>query len=151
MKKGFVFVETLVVLVVLLVTVVGMFGMYTRITTDIESRKYYDNVSDLYKTDILRSLVNINSLNSSSSFIEINKSNCNTYMNSSCSSVMSSLNVENIYINLTNVESMILSESNGLKNSMREYLRTINKDGNVRYIIVSYKYNDKSYYASLRI
>lgn len=151
MKKGFVFVETLVVLVVLLVTVVGMFGMYTRINADIVSRKYYDNISDIYKTDILRSLVKVDTLNGSSPFILINASNCSTYMNSSCSNIMNSLKVENVYINLTNVDSLILSQNNGLKNSMREYLKTINKDGNIRYIIVNYKYNDKNYYASLRI
>lgn len=151
MKKGFVFVETLVVLVVLLVTVVGMFGMYTRINSDIESRKYYDNISDIYKTDILRSLVKLETLKGSTSYIEITGNNCNTYMNSSCNSVMSSLKVEKVIINLTNINSLILSEENNLKNSMREYLKTINKDGNIRYIIVNYKYNDNNYYASLRI
>ncbi len=151
MKKGFIFMETLIVLVVLMVTVVGMYGMFVRLSTDIENRKYYDNISDLYKTDILRSEINKSKLTSTSSLIEITKNNCSTYMSSSCASIMTSLNADKIIINIDSIESLILSENNGIKNSMREYLKTINKNGNNRYIIVNYKNNDKNYYASLRI
>lgn len=151
MKKGFIFMETLIVIVVLLVSVVGMFGMYTRIASDVESRKYYDNISDLYKTDILRSLVNIDTIIGSSSFIEINPINCSSYMDSSCTSVINSLKAEKIFINLSSVDEIMTNQNNGINNSMRDYLRTINKDGNYRFIIVNYKYNDKNYYASLRV
>lgn len=72
-------------------------------------------------------------------------------MDSSCTSIMASLRAEKIYINLNNVESMILSTDNNLNNSMREYLKTINKNRYIRYIIVNYKYNDKNYYASLKV
>ena len=88
MKKGFIFMETLIVLVVLMVTVVGMYGMFVRLSTDIENRKYYDNISDLYKTDILRSEINKSKLTSTSSLIEITKNNCSTYMSSSCASII---------------------------------------------------------------
>lgn len=142
--------ETLIVLVVLLITVVGMFGMYTKITADIDIRKYYDNISDLYKTDILRSLINKNNI-TGSSLIEITPNNCMNYMDNSCTEIMSSLKAEKIYINLNNVDEIILSQNNNIKNSMREYLKTINKDGYQRYIIVNYKYNNKNYYASLKI
>ena len=64
---------------------------------------------------------------------------------------MNSLNAKNIYINLVGVEDLILDEDISIKNSLREYLRTINKSGNIRYIIVNYEYNGESYYASLRI
>lgn len=151
MKKGFIFMETLIVLVVLMVTVVGMYGMYIRLSTDIENRKYYDNISDLYKTDILRSEINVSKLTGSNSMIEITESNCANYMSSTCKTVMTTLKAEKIIINLNNIESLILSENNGLNNSMKSYLRTINKDGNHRYIIVNFKNNNKNYYASLRI
>lgn len=150
MKKGFVFLETLIVLTVLLVSVVGMFSMYTKVSTDIENRKYYDNISDLYKTDVVRNYVDISKLNSSSSFIEVSKSNCSTYMKTNCSLLFDTLRISKVYINLDSINSMILSSTSGLNNSMREYLKSINKD-NKRYIIVNYKYSDKNYYASLRI
>lgn len=151
MKKGFVFVETLIVLTVLLVAVVGMFGTYIKISSDIENRKHYDNISDLYKTDIIRNYIISSNLVGNSSFIEISKSNCSLYMKSNCEILIDTLNVENIYINLSGIESTLLSNSNSISNSMKEYLKTIDKDNNKRYIIVNYKYNDKNYYASLRV
>lgn len=151
MKKGFVFVETLIVLTVLLVAVVGMFGTYIKISSDIENRKYYDNISDLYKTDIIRNYIISSNLVGNSSFIEISKSNCSLYMKSNCETLIDTLNVENIYINLSGIEATLLSNSNSISNSMKEYLKTIDKDNNKRYIIVNYKYNDKNYYASLRV
>lgn len=138
MKKGFIFMETLIVLVVLMVTVVGMYGMFVRLSTDIENRKYYDNISDLYKTDIIRNEINTSNISGSTSLIEITEDNCTSYMSSNCKSTMTTLKAEKIIINLDNINSLILSENNGLSNSLREYLKTINKDGNNRYIIVNY-------------
>ncbi len=148
-KNGFVFLETLIVLTVLLVSVVSMFRMYIKISSDIENRKYYDNISDLYKTDIIRNYVDVSKI-SGSSFVEINKSNCSTYMGDSCTTLLDSLKVESIYINLGSLN-YLLSNTNTIPNTMREYLKTINKNNNRRYIIVNYKYKDKNYYASLDI
>lgn len=151
MKKGFIFMETLIVLIVLLVTVGGMYAMYSKISVDIDNRRYYDNISDLYKTDILRSNINVDSIIGNGSILEINKNNCTSYMNSECAIIMSSLKADKIYINLNDINSAILSLNNSLTNSARSYLKTINKDKSERYIIVNYKYNSKNYYASLRI
>lgn len=150
-KKGFIFIETLIVLVVLLVTVMGMYKMYTKISTDIDYREYFDNISDLYKTDIIRSEINKNQLTSSNPLIEINKTNCTSYMSSSCPVLIASLKIEAIYINLTGIDGLLLSENLKLKNSMKRYLKTINNKKGERYIIVNFLYNNKNYYASLDI
>lgn len=149
MKKGFIFMETLIVLIVLLVTVVGMYSMYIKVSTDIDNRRFYDNISDLYKTDILRNNVDESSI-SGSGFLVITKDNCESYMKSDCSTLMSSLKAEGIYINLDPISTLVTSQ-NDLQNSLRNYLKTINNVKAKRYIIVNYKYNDKNYYASLRI
>ena len=150
MKKGFIFIETLIVLIVLLVTVVGMYGMYIKISTDIDNRSYYDNISDLYKIDILRNNIREESI-SGSGLLSITKDNCAVYMNSDCSTLMSSLKAQIIYINLDPISSLVLSEINDLPNSLKSYLKTINNVKAKRYIIVNFKYNDKNYYGSLRI
>ncbi len=151
MKKGFVFIETLIVLIVLLITVVGIYGTYIKISSDIESRKIFDNIGDLYKTDTIRSTFTTNNFTNSNGYLEITPSNCNSYMSTTCQTLMSSLNTQKIYINIDSINSLLLSSENNLPNSLKEYLRTINNNKNERYIIVNYKYNDKNYYASLRI
>lgn len=150
MKKGFIFIETLIVMVVLLITVLGMFGMYTKLSTNIETRKYYDNISDLYKTDIIRNNIDITLIENTLPIIEVNPTNCTSYMESSCTDLLLSLQVEKIIINNESINSIILTKNNGLNNSLREYLKTINQNDK-RFIIVHYKYDNKNYYASLRI
>ncbi len=145
MKKGFVFVETLVVLSVVTVSIVSLYGVYLKISTDIEKREYYDNVSDLYKTNIVRNLININKVNE---FIEINKNNCESFMDSKCTNILESLNIDNVYITDKKV-SLILEDKN-IDNTLKEYLKTINTSSNTLYIIINYKNNGHNYYASLK-
>lgn len=151
MKKGFVFMETLIVLVVLLITVIGMYSVYVRLSTNIENRKYYDTINDLYKTNTIRDLVDTTSLEGKTSLVTIDSSNCTLYMETSCTNILTDLNVEKIYINFEQISSLISSYTFDLPNSAKEYLKTINKDEYERYIIVNYKKNNKNFYASLRI
>jgi len=151
MKKGFVFIETLIVLILLSVTVVGTYSMYYHVAKNIEERKYYDNIDDLYKTEILRSITNTNMLSSTNNILEINSSNCTNYMNSDCGIIMTALEAEKIYINFDTINNIINNDTNGIKNSMRSYLGTISNNTYDRYIIVNYKYNNNNYYASLKI
>ena len=53
-KEGFVFIETIIVIVLLSVGIASMYSLMSNITTDIKMRKYFDNISDLYKTNIIR-------------------------------------------------------------------------------------------------
>ena len=45
-KKGFVFIETIIVIVLLSVGIASMYSLMNNITTDIKTRKYFDNISD---------------------------------------------------------------------------------------------------------
>lgn len=150
MKKGFIFIETLVVLTVLSISVVSLYEMYIKVSSDIKEKKYYDNIGDLYKTDVIRKITNKETL-PKEEIIKINKTTCTSYMNNNCNNILNTLEVEEVIILNTNINSLIYSENANIKNSLKEYLKTINKDEQRRYIIVNYKYNNKNYYASLNI
>ena len=145
-KKGFVFIETIIVIVLLSVGIASMYSLMSNITTDIKTRKYFDNISDLYKTNIIRNNTNKNL--TGSTYLEITKDNCTSYMSSNCNSLLTDLEVERVVINFTNLDNIINSDTT-LPNSLNEYLKTTNSYKTNKYIIVNYKYNNKNYYASL--
>ncbi len=147
-KKGFVFIETIIVIVLLSVGIASMYSLMSNITTDIKMRKYFDNISDLYKTNIIRNNTNKNL--TGSTYLEITKDNCTSYMSSNCNSLLTDLEVERVVINFTNLNNIINSDTT-LPNSLNEYLKTINSYKTNKYIIVNYKYNNKNYYASLEV
>lgn len=147
-KKGFVFIETIIVIVLLSVGIANMYSLMSNITTDIKTRKYFDNISDLYKTNIIRNNTNKNL--TGSTYLEITKDNCTSYMSSNCNSLLTDLEVERVVINFTNLDNIINSDTT-LPNSLNEYLKTINSYKTNKYIIVNYKYNNKNYYASLEV
>lgn len=147
-KEGFVFIETIIVIVLLSVGIASMYSLMSNITTDIKMRKYFDNISDLYKTNIIRNNTNKNL--TGSTYLEITKDNCTSYMSSNCNSLLTDLEVERVVISLTNLDNIINSDTT-LPNSLNEYLKTINSYKTNKYIIVNYKYNNKNYYASLEV
>ncbi len=147
-KKGFVFIETIIVIVLLSVGIASMYSLMSNITTDIKTRKYFDNISDLYKTNIIRNNTNKNL--TGSTYLEITKDNCTSYMSSNCNSLLTDLEVERVVINFTNLDNIINSDTT-LPNSLNEYLKTINSYKTNKYIIVNYNYNNKNYYASLEV
>lgn len=147
-KKGFVFIETIIVIVLLSVGIASMYSLMSNITTDIKTRKYFDNISDLYKTNIIRNNTNKNL--TGSTYLEITKDNCTSYMSSNCNSLLTDLEVERVVINFTNLDNIINSDTT-LPNSFNEYLKTINSYKTNKYIIVNYNYNNKNYYASLEV
>ena len=122
-KEGFVFIETIIVIVLLSVGIASMYSLMSNITTDIKTRKYFDNISDLYKTNIIRNNTNKNL--TGSTYLEITKDNCTSYMSSNCNSLLTDLEVERVVINFTNLDNIINSDTT-LPNSLNEYLKTIN-------------------------
>lgn len=148
MNKGFVFIETIIVIVLLSLGISSMYALMTNITTDIKSRRYFDNISDLYKTYIIRD--NLNSNLSGDNYLEITSSNCTSYMTNSCSTLLSELDVERVVINFSAIGVLMELDTN-FPNTMNEYLKTINTSKNNKYVIVNYKYNNKNYYASLGV
>lgn len=153
-KKGFVFIETIIVIVLLSVGIASMYSLMSNITTDIKMRKYFDNISDLYKTNIIRKNINKDVITNLTGHIEFNKNNCTSYMTATCNQLLSELEVENVILTKDPINTLLLNVST-IPNSMQMYLRTINTLANTenkeKLIIVNYKYNGKNYYASLKI
>ena len=147
-KNGFVFIETIIVIVLLSVGIASMYSLMSNITTDIKTRKYFDNISDLYKTNIIRDNVSKNL--TGTTYLEITKDNCTSYMSSTCYSLLTDLEVERVVVNFASLDNIINSDTT-IPNSMNEYLKTINTYKTNKYIIVNYKYNNKNYYASLEV
>ena len=148
MNKGYVFIETIIVIALMSLSIASIYSLSTKVTGDIEIRRYYDNISDLYKTNIIRNNTNKNL--TGSTYLEITKDNCTSYMSSNCNSLLTDLEVERVVINFTNLDNIINSDTT-LPNSLNEYLKTINSYKTNKYIIVNYKYNNKNYYASLEV
>lgn len=148
MNKGFVFIETIIVIVLLSLGISSMYALMTNITTDIKTRRYFDNISDLYKTYIIRD--NLNSNLSGDNYLEITSTNCSSYMTNNCSTLLSELDVERVVINFSAIGVLMELDTN-FPNTMNEYLKTINTAKTNKYVIVNYKYNNKNYYASLGV
>ena len=53
-KKGFVLMETIVVITVLCVVLVTLFGAYSKILIDVSNRSLYNNTEYVYKSSIIR-------------------------------------------------------------------------------------------------
>ena len=165
-KKGFVFIETVVVLIVLLFGILSLYGTYIILSTNLDRRKHYDNVSDLYKVAILKKEINDELLSDFDDYVEINKDNtsadfCARNMSSEdCLDLMNELNVERIIINLIPINNLV-EYNEGFENSFIEYLKTLRTqeiNGETmykKYIIVQFNYGingeNNYYYASLEM
>lgn len=144
-NRGFIFVETVVVLVVLAASLIGLYSTFSSVINNIEKRKQYDNINDIYKVNIIKDLI-INE--PSSTYTIINSNNCTNYMNSDCNEVFSELSVSEVLITGNNVQTIIDLNIN-IPNTMKEYLKTINK--NEKSIIVRFYRSGKNYYSSLEL
>lgn len=148
MKKGFVFLETIIVIVLLSTSLIGIYSLTTKITTNIENRKYFDNVSDIYKTKIIREDLQLSKL-VGNDYLNIDKDNCEIYMTDKCATLLDDLSVNRIIVNFDKI-SIIKNSTNDFPNSMKEYLNTF-KDSESNYVIVNFMYDSKNYYASLEV
>lgn len=148
-KKGFVFLETLVVIVVLSVSILGIFTIYNTVNSNIDERKYYDSIGDIYKAYVIKDMVNLNNL-TSEDVIKITKDNCTSYLSNNCINVIGTLEIDSIYINNISIEKLINGTNQYVPNSLKLYMKTIydNNDNN-KYIIVSFNKLNNKYYSSL--
>lgn len=144
-NRGFIFVETVVVLVVLAASLIGLYSTFSSVINNIEKRKQYDNINDIYKVNIIKDLI-VNE--PSGTYTIINGNNCTNYMNSDCNEVFSELSVSEVLITGNNVQTIIDLNIN-IPNTMKEYLKTINK--NEKSIIVRFYRSGKNYYSSLEL
>lgn len=143
-KKGFVFIETIVVLVVLLVSLIGLYNLFSFVMMRGERREIYDNMNDVYKVNLIYNLFNT----LPTGVTVITSDNCTTYMNSYCSSIFSDLLVDTVLITGNNINSLIDSDID-INNTMKEYLKTLKKDEET--LVVSFNKGEVMHFSSLRV
>ena len=144
-NKGFIFIETVVVLVVLAASLIGLYSTFSSVINNIEKRKQYDNINDVYKVKIIKDLI---TNESTGTYTVVNNANCTNYMNNDCKEVFSELAVSEVLITGNNIQTIIDLDIN-IPNTMKEYLKTVNK--NEKSIIVRFNRSGENYYSSLEL
>lgn len=146
-KNGFVFVETIVVLVVLVAGITTLFTTYIKLSSIMDRRKYYDNVSDIYKVNFMRSNFYVYTVGTG--FAHLTNQNCMNHIIGGCADKMNELGITDIYVNNDiRIEEV---DTEGLPNSLVDYMKTLKTKDYQRYIIGCFNRDGHYYYASLKI
>lgn len=147
-KRGFVLLETVIVLLVAVICMLGLFLTYSFLIKNLDQAKHYDNINDVYKLNIFYKVMKENGF-PSDDFIKINNdNNCIQYFDANCQSLMTELNIEYIlYIN-KDIDSILVNPLN-LTNTDINYLKRL--EHNYSYLIGVYQKNDEYYYVYLKV
>ena len=158
-KKGFVLIETLVVMCVVTLSLLMLYKMYSNVSNNLKNRKHYDNINDVYKVNAIKETISFEIPNTYD-FIRINYNIINDEIickyndNTDCSNikdgsniVFKELEVKNIYLNRTSITN--LNDSTNVDNSAKEYIKTL--DETKQYIIVNFERNGIDFYSSLEV
>lgn len=163
-KKGFMFIETIVVLVVVAISLTSLLASYSLITRKVESRKHYDLPSDLYLVYSISRLGATKTIKYqmvSTDFI-VTRDNCqSSYMGemlSNCGKLFKDTNL--IYFGVVNDVDRALGSGDATKmydNGTLEYFKTLKKcrDKNctekIGYVFGVFYRSGNYYYAATEI
>lgn len=150
-KKGFVLLETLIVLVVVVVSMLGLFLTYSFVFKNLKQGKHYDNINDVYKLNIFFGVLkDKNPLPSTdnSGFVLIDSSNCTYYFDSNCSKLYLKVGFDKIIYTSSDLNT-ILNNPSGLDNTDINYIKKL--EHGYSYLIGVYEKNGEKYYASLKV
>ena len=147
-RKGFIFVETIVVLVVLSLALMFIYKAFYNVAFGEQRRIKYDNSLYLYRTYYIADF-----LEKKGAIDEVIENN-NLKIDCHLSSLQESYQFCDFLVTNLDVDEIYLLESDDYKTNLNDfnemmagYLRTINDDGDYRLLIV-FKDN---YYASLKV
>ncbi len=144
-KKGFVLVETIIVMVVVIVSMLGLYKAYSFVFQNLKHNLYYDNINDIYKINVIKkTFINY----PSGSYIKIARGNCEDYMTEDCTSLYTLLGIDYIIYNNINIVDVLSSENN-LTNTDKNYIKFL--ENGHKYVIIHYEKNNKDYYTSLSV
>lgn len=154
-KKGFIFVETIVVLVVVVFSLTLILASYSLVTRKSKMKYYYDQVEDIYLLYVIANLGNATSTayTSGDTFIA-NKNTCNTYMSENfetCSQVFSDRDLGVEYFGYIKSVSAILSNPTSYDNGIIEYVKQLKNNEKYHYLILVRYKNNEYYYSSILI
>ena len=154
-RKGFVLLETIVVLLVTVVSMLGLYLTYSFVFKNLNQTKYYDNINDVYKLNIFYNMMYSDIDTGRNGYIIVNSNNCSDKLfgDYNCMDLMNKLGFE--YIIYTDKDLDIIlsstSQSSELKNTDINYIKRL--EHNYSYLIGVYKSNkdENYYYVSLKV
>ncbi len=150
-NKGFVLIETMVVLTVTMISLLTLYSAYILILKNAQQKQYYDNINDVYKANVVLNLSEENKLyefNNTNGYVAYTPSNCsaNGAMVKDCSELFNNLDIT--YAIYTKKGANInQSDTNIFVNTFKKYISSI--DTNNANLIIIRDVNDKKYYASI--
>lgn len=167
MKKGFVLMETIVVISVLCVILIILYASYSKILIGVQKKSLYDNTEYLYKTSIVRDyledVISNDSYHSDQIYMycrnTISASKCydESITNNFKNDLFKMMGVESVYITIWNANEIDPNELTRFEATTQNYIKTMDPTDESGYrIIVMFKdqnnETDKDIYqyASLR-
>ena len=146
-KKGFVLLETVIVLIVAVVAMLGLFLTYSFVFKNLKQGSHYDNAIDLYRLNVFYNTMKSNGFpNDDILVIYANAGttdnivkNCTEYFDSNCVDLMSKLDINYfIYLN-SNTDDILLNENikSKLKNTDINYIKKL--DNHKSYLVSVYR------------
>lgn len=148
-KKGFVLIETIIVLLVVVVCMLALYKAYSFVFLNLKQNNYYDNINDIYKVNIVKKIFNFESIGEGENFHKEEIGACDLCMNYDCGVLLEeeNLNINNV-IYIRNINSF-LNNPQGATNTDIDYIKTL--DSTKAYLIIHYENNNKQHYASLPV
>ena len=165
-KKGFIFIETIVVLMVVILSLTMLLSSYSLVVRRNNINKYYNRPNEVYALYYIIKLGTTDTNNYISPLTEfyVNSSTCSSVMGSylsDCGTVLSDMNIQ--YLGIINSVSEELDNPSRYSNGVIEFLKHMQKEestltdegtyvtNTIHYAIGVFKINNKYYYASVPI
>ncbi len=144
-RKGFVLVETIIVLVVVIVSMLGLYKAYSFVFSNLKQNRYYDNINDIYKINVIKKT--FTNGYPSSNYIKIESVDCTGYMSGDCTDLYTLLDIDYVIYNNINIKEVLSGTHTDLTNTDINYMKIL--QNNHKYLIIHYESDNKDYYASL--
>ncbi len=162
-RKGFVLLETIVVITVLCVILIALYGSYSNMLVNVKKKSNFDNTEFIYKTSVVRKYleprINIQSLLGGKIYGIYCSNSLGTYKNCTDASVVGYelfrfLGVNAVYITNWDAKAMGMGNYTELEATTQSYINSLDPEvlPNLAYrIIVMYETDVEHYeYSSLR-
>lgn len=161
MKKGFVLLETIIVISIICVILIGLYGGYSRIILNAKTKSTYDNTEYIYKTkliaDFLKEEIDISNYWDTNYYIYCSSKtvNCeNITENETFKNLNKYLKVEAIYITVWNTNLLDSSDLLVFEPTTQKYIKQLDPKTSNGYRIIA-MFRDRTdarryQYASLR-
>ena len=129
-NKGYVLLETIIVLTILSVVLVSLYTSFSDAASKNEKYRHYDNTEYIYKTNNVRKIIKNYVVNNDIS-LESNNIICSNYLNKKCNDIeyLEELGVKAVYI---------ISDKNieGVEPTTLKYIKYLNIEDNNKRIVV---------------